>query len=71
MIKIKEYYHLHEAYLDKAILEDNDIEVFVANENSHTIKPDGFTPNVFLQVNENDVEKALTILKENENWEDE
>jgi hypothetical protein len=71
MIKIKEYYHLHEAYLAKAVLEDNDIEVFVANENSNTIKPDGFTPSVFLQVHENDAKKALALLKENENWDEE
>ncbi len=71
MIKIKEYYHLHEAYLDKAVLEDNDIEVFVANENSHTIKPDGFTPNVFIQVHENDAERAIALLEKNANWDEE
>lgn len=71
MKKIKEYYHLHEAYLDKAALEDNEIEVFVVNENSHVIKPDGFTPTVFLQVHENDIEKSIAILEKNANWEDE
>ena len=71
MIKIKEYYHLHEAYLDKAVLEDNEIEVFISNENSHTIKPDGFTPSVFIQVHQEDAENALAILEKNASWEDE
>jgi hypothetical protein len=71
MLKIKEYYHLHEAYLDKAVLEDSDIECFIINENSHVIKPDGFTPSVFIQVHENDAKNAVALLEKNANWEDE
>lgn len=63
MIRIKEYFHLHEAYIDKAILEENGItSVYISNENSNTIKPDGYTPNVFLSVNEIEVDKAIEIL---------
>ncbi len=62
MIKIKEYYQLHEAYIDKAFLAENGVESFVSNENSNTIKPDGYTPSVFLMVNEAEVKKAIEIL---------
>lgn len=62
MVRIKEYYHLHEAYIDRAILNEEGVVCFVQNENTNTIKPDGYTPSVFLSVHEEDVDKALEIL---------
>ncbi len=62
MVRIKEYYNLHEAYIDKAILNEENIECFIQNENTNTIKPDGYTPSVFLSVYKEDVEKAVEIL---------
>lgn len=62
MVKIKEYYQLHEDYIDRSILAEAGIECFVSNENSNTIKPDGFTPSVFLSVYKEDVKKATEVL---------
>jgi len=62
MVTIKQYYHLHEVYIDKATLELEGINSFIINENSFTIKPDGFQPNVLLQVANEDAERAVEIL---------
>lgn len=62
MVRIREYYQLHEAYIDRSILAEQGIECFVANENSNTIKPDGYVPTVFLSVHQEDAQKAIEIL---------
>ncbi len=58
------YFHLHESYLDKAALDLEGIESFVANENTFTIHADGYKPNLKLQVSDSDFEEALKILQE-------
>jgi len=61
------YNDLTNAYLVKNILEENGIFSFIENENITTANP--FLSNavggIRLMINENDIEKAAEILKEN------
>jgi len=62
MKTVGEYFHLHECYLDKAILDDHGIESRVQNETLFTVTADGYKPTVQLKVYEADFEKAYEIL---------
>ncbi len=62
MKTVGEYFHLHECYIDKSLLDENGIESHVQNETLFTVTADGYKPNVQLKVHESDFEKAYAIL---------
>lgn len=62
MKTVGSYFHLHECYIDKAILDVEGIESKVQNETLFTVTADGYKPNVLLKVREEDFEKAYEVL---------
>ena len=62
MKTVGSYFHLHECYIDKAILDEAGIESKVQNETLFTVTADGYKPNVLLKVSEQDFEKAYELL---------
>jgi len=66
MVTVRQYINPSEAELDKTLLEEAGIPVFLADENSMSIGYGGVLGGVRLQVEDADLERARHVLDERE-----
>jgi len=66
MVTVRQYINLSEAELDKTLLEEAGIPVFLADENSMSLGYGGVLGGVRLQVEDTDLDRARRILDERE-----
>ena len=66
MVTVRQYINPSEAELDKTLLEEAGIPVFLADENSMSVGYGGVLGGVRLQVEDADLERARRVLDERE-----
>src|SRR5476651_623105 len=66
MVTVRQYINPSEAELDKTLLEEAGVPVFLADENSMSLGYGGVLSGVRLQVEDADLDRARRVLEERE-----